>query len=70
MVVKVIFDKLVEKVIVYDTGVEIFLRVSPYPHVGDKVESGQPNYKLSLTAHREEISPPVGKGGNRRKIDK
>ena len=65
---KNIFDKLVEKVIVNDTHVELFLRVSPYTHVGDSGDSGQPNYQLSLTGHREEISPPIGLGGNKRRI--
>ena len=67
-VLKNIFDKLIDKIVVYDTHVELFLRVSPYPHIRDKGTSGQPQYSLSLTAHREEISPPLGTGGNKRRI--
>ena len=67
-VLKNIFDKLIDSIVVHDTHVELFLRVSPYPYVRDKGTSGQPHYNLSLTAHREEISPPLGTGGNRRII--
>lgn len=56
-VLKSIFDKLVDSVIVYDTHVELFLRVSPYPTIRDKGSSGQPEYTLSLTAHKKSFSP-------------
>lgn len=64
-VLKSIFDKLIDRVEVDDTHVELFLRVSPYPVVRDKESEGQPKYELSLIAHRDEISPPkTGRGGN------
>lgn len=64
-ILKSLFDKVIEKIIVHDTHVELFLRVSPYPVVRDRESQGQPQYKLSLTAHRDEISPPIsGRGGN------
>lgn len=65
-IIKALFDKLIDKIIVHDTHVELFLRVSPYPIIRDKESQGQPQYKLSLTAHRDEISPPIsGRGGNK-----
>lgn len=64
-VLKSLFDKLIDKVVVYDTHAELFLRVSPYPVIRDNEPSGQPQYSLSLTAHRNEISPPIsGRKGN------
>lgn len=62
-VLKSIFDKLIEKITVDDTHVELRLRVSPYPVFGDKDTSGQPQYALSLNAHRNEISPAQGGRG-------
>ena len=53
---KAIFDKLIDKVVVYDDRVELFLIVCPYPHVRDKKSKGQPKYKLSLTADRKIFS--------------
>lgn len=64
-VIKSIFDKVIEKIIVSDTRVELFLRVSPYPIVRDKESQGQPQYCLSLNVHRDVISPAIsGRGGN------
>ena len=64
-VLKGIFDKLIEKIKIDDTHVELFLRVSPYPIVRDNESHGQPQYSLSLKAHRDEISPRnSGRGGN------
>ena len=56
-ILKNIFDKLIDKVVVHDTHVELFLRVSPYPSFGDKGSSGQPQYLLSLTANKKDFSP-------------
>lgn len=64
-VLKSIFDRLVEKVVVDDTHVELFLRVSPYPVIRDNETQGQPKYSLSLKAHRDKISPAKsGRGAN------
>lgn len=64
-VLKGIFDKLIEKIEIDDTHVELFLRVSPYPIVRDSESHGQPKYSLSLKVHRDEISPAkTGRGGN------
>lgn len=62
-IIKSIFDKVVEKIVVYDTHAELFLRVSPYPIVRDRETEGQPQYKLSLNPTRDEISPPIGGRG-------
>ena len=63
-VLKSIFDKLIEKITISDTHVELRLRVSPYAIVRDKETCGQPQYSLSLKAHRNEISPALsGRGG-------
>lgn len=56
---KSIFDKLIDKIIVDDTHVELFLRVSPYPIVRDRESEGQPQYCLSLKEHRRVVSPPI-----------
>lgn len=53
---KAIFDKLIDKVVVYDDRVELFLIVCPYPHIRDNSPKGQPKYKLSLTADRKIFS--------------
>ena len=64
-ILKGIFDKLIEKIEIDDTHVELFLRVSPYPIIRDNETQGQPQYCLSLKAHRDEISPAkTGRGGN------
>lgn len=64
-VLKSIFDRVIEKITVTDTHVELFLRVSPYPIVRDNNSLGQPQYALSLIAHRDQISPAkTGRGGN------
>lgn len=44
---KNIFDKLVEKIVVYDDRVELFLIVYPYTRYGDKLPQGQPHVVLS-----------------------
>lgn len=64
-ILKGIFNKLIEKIEIDDTHVELFLRVSPYPIIRDNESQGQPKYCLSLKAHRDEISPAqTGRGGN------
>ena len=44
---KNIFDKLVDRVVVYDDRVELFLIVYPYTRYGDKLSQGQPHVSLS-----------------------
>jgi len=64
-IIKSIFDKLIDKIVVSDTHVELFLRVTPYAVIRDRGSQGQPQYKLSLKAHRDKISPAIsGRGGN------
>lgn len=52
-ILKAIFDKLIDKIVVYDDRVELSLIVCPYPHVRDNHSKGQPKYILSLCADRK-----------------
>ena len=62
-ILKNIFNKLIDRIEIDDTHVNLFLRVSPYPSFGDKESSGQPQYYLSLNTHRNAISPAqTGRG--------
>lgn len=68
-ILKSIFDKTIEKIVVSDTHVDMFLRISPFPYVGDNDSLGQPKYCLSLNAHRDIISPAIsGRGSNKRRL--
>lgn len=49
---KAIFDQLIEKIVVEDDKVTIYLVVSPMARYGDKVTQGQPHV---------EISPSIGR---------
>lgn len=55
-ILKSIFDKLIEKIVVNADTIELYLIVSPYPHIRDKDKSGQPHYKLSLNITRKEFT--------------
>ena len=64
-ILKSIFDKTIDKIVVSDAQVDIYLRVSPFAPIRDNDSSGQPQYCLSLNAHRDKISPArMGRGGN------
>lgn len=54
-IVKTIFDKLIDKIIVNDDAVTVFLTVSPYPRFRNKESQGQPKYTLSLTVTRRDL---------------
>lgn len=70
-IIKSIFDKLVDKIVVHDTHVELSLRVSPFNIIRDNETSGQPKYCLSLKTHKDIISPPIsGRGSNKRGVHK
>ena len=55
-ILKTIFDKLIDKILVNDDAVTVILTVSPYPRFRDKESQGQPNYTLSLTVKRQDLS--------------
>ena len=52
---KQIFDKLVDRIEVYDDRIELFLVVFPFAHVGDNKPLGQPKYSQSLIIGRKEL---------------
>ena len=54
-ILQVIFDKLIEKVVVHDDKIELYLVVSPFAVIRDNKQSGQPHYKLSLTGSRKNL---------------
>jgi site-specific DNA recombinase len=49
---KTIYDKVIEKIVIHDDKVELFLIVFPFAINRDKKLLGQPCYTLSLTAPR------------------
>lgn len=51
-IVKSVFDKLIEKIVVYDDKVELYLVVFPLPKVIHKETQGCPKYCLCTTAER------------------
>lgn len=55
-ILKSIFDKLIDRIDVYDDRVVLYLVVNPYPHWSDSDLKGQPHFALSKQATREEIS--------------
>lgn len=52
---KMLFDKLIEEILVYDDRVEVSLVVFPFARIGDKLTGGQPKYALSLKTSRKEL---------------
>lgn len=52
---KMLFDKLIDKILVHDDRIEVHLLVFPFAHVGDSKPLGQPNYSLSLEIKREAL---------------
>ena len=50
---KSIFDQLIEKIVVEDDKVTVYLIVSPFAAYGDKADSGHPHTSLSPSISRE-----------------
>lgn len=53
--IKVMFDKLVDKIIVHDDLIEIHLIVFPFAHMGHKNPSAPPHVQLSAHTTRKEL---------------
>lgn len=54
-IVKTVFDKLIEKIIVHDDKVEIYLIVFPFAQAVLKHSHGCPRYSLSADFHRDDL---------------
>lgn len=52
---KMLFDKLIEKIVVHDDRIELYLVVFPFARIGDSTTSGQPKYSLYLTITRKDL---------------
>lgn len=52
---KLLFDKVIEKIVIHDDRIELSLLVVPFGQVGDNVPQGQPHFSLSLNTTRKEI---------------
>lgn len=50
---KSLFDQLIEKIIVDEETITVYLIVSPFPRFGDKLPSGQPHIDLSPSISRK-----------------
>ena len=55
-ILKAIFDKLIEKIVVYDDRVELYLIVCPYPRVRDRISKGQPHFKQCYKITRQNLN--------------
>lgn len=53
--IKMVFDKLVDSIIVHDDRVELSLVVFPFALIGDKRPKGHPHFSLSLSTTRKAI---------------
>lgn len=54
-IVKTVFDKLIEKIIIHDDKVELYLIVFPLKFVIHKETTGCPKYALCITENRSEF---------------
>lgn len=52
---KMLFDKLIEKIVVHDDRIELYLVVYPFAHIGDSKPCGQPHYRLSSEISRKDL---------------
>ena len=52
---KMLFDKLIDKILVHDDRIEVHLIVFPFARSGDSKPLGQPHYSLSLDATRKDL---------------
>lgn len=55
-ILKSVFDKLIEKIVIYDDKVELYLVVFPFARVAHKDTNGCPCYSLCTTNNREYIN--------------
>lgn len=53
--IKVVFDKLIDKVVVHDDRIEVHMVVFPFAHMGHKNPSAPPHVRLCTQATRKEI---------------
>lgn len=53
--VRMLFDKLIEKIVIYDDRVELYLVVSPFDYIGDNRLNGQPHCRLRIKAKKDEL---------------
>ena len=51
--IKVLFDKVIEKILIYDDRIEVHMVVIPFAHIGDNRSEVPPHYSLSLQAKKE-----------------
>lgn len=56
-VLKTVFDKLIEKIVLYDDKVELFLIVFPFPRFALNDSQGSPHYSLSTNLDRKTFTP-------------
>ena len=60
IVIKQIFEKLIDKIIVRDNEIDVYLIVAPFSSPNrDKQSLGQPNYNLSLMLERKKLTALV-----------
>ena len=52
---KMLFDKLIDKILVHDDRIEVHLIVFPFARSGDSKPLGQPHYSLSLNTTRKDL---------------
>jgi hypothetical protein len=52
---KMLFDKLIEKIVVHDDRIELYLVVIPFGHIRDSASCGQPHYSLCSSIDRKEL---------------
>ncbi len=57
-ILKTVFDKLIEKVVLYDDKVELYLIVFPFTYVAHKNTNACPHYSLCTTNSRDYINKP------------
>ena len=59
--IKNLFDKLIEKIVVHDDKIEVHLIVFPFAHSGDSKPSGQPYVEKSLIVSRKDLKNAYSK---------
>ena len=60
-ILKSIFDKLIEKIVIYDDKVELYLIVFPFANVALNAMQGSPCYSLCATIDRSLYNPHASK---------
>lgn len=56
---KLLFDKVIEKIVVHDDRVDLFLVVFPFGAIGDCKPQGHPHYALSSEISRQDLRKRV-----------